>query len=84
MCFRHVPAALADDVERLDRYQLALQRAIEADGTAWVSVTTLRGRRWLRAGVVNYLSTEADVDALIDAIDRLSAGAIASVQNASS
>ncbi|HSL11531.1 MAG TPA: aminotransferase class V-fold PLP-dependent enzyme [Actinomycetota bacterium] len=87
VCFRHVPEALADDVERLDRYQLVLQRAIEVDGAAWVSVTTLRGRRWLRAGVVNYLSTEADVDALIDAVDRLSPDAIAIVgdaQNASS
>jgi aromatic-L-amino-acid decarboxylase len=84
VCFRHVPAELADDAERLDRYQLALQRAIEVDGTAWVSVTTLRGRRWLRAGLVNYLSTEADVDALLGAIDRVSADALASLQNASS
>jgi glutamate/tyrosine decarboxylase-like PLP-dependent enzyme len=76
VCFRHVPATLADDPERLDRYQLALQRAIELDGSAWVSVTTLRGRRWLRAGVVNYLSTEADVDALLETIRRVSPDAV--------
>ena len=70
VCFRHVPPALADDDARLDAHQVALQRAIEVDGAAWVSVTTLRDRRWLRAGVVNYLSTEADVDRLLDAIDR--------------
>ena len=77
VCFRHVPAAIADDPVTLDRYQLALQRAIEVDGSAWVSVTTLRGRRWLRAGVVNYLSTEADVDRLLVAIRRVSPEALA-------
>jgi aromatic-L-amino-acid decarboxylase len=79
VCFRHVPAAVAGDDERLDRYQLALQRAIEVDGAAWVSVTTLGGRRWLRAGVVNYLSSEADVDALLDAIGRVSPATAADV-----
>jgi aromatic-L-amino-acid decarboxylase len=77
VCFRHVPPDVADDPEHADRYQLALQRAIEADGAAWVSVTTLRGRRWLRAGVVNYLSSERDVDALLDAIHRLGPAALA-------
>ena len=77
VCFRHEPPEIEHDTARLDRYQLALQRAIERDGTAWVSVTTLRGRRWLRAGVVNYLSTEADVDALLDAVERLAPAALA-------
>ena len=51
----------------LDAYENALQRALEVDGTGWVSVTTLRGRTYLRAGIVNYLSTRAEVDALIAA-----------------
>jgi hypothetical protein len=37
-----------------------------------VSVTTLRGRTFLRAGIVNYLSTERDVDRMLDALRRLS------------
>ena len=49
-----------------------LQRALEVSGDAWVSVTTLRGRTFLRAGIVNYLSTEADVDRMLDALRRLS------------
>ena len=79
VCFRHVPREVEEDPERTDRYQLALQRAIEVDGSAWVSVTTLRDRRWLRAGVVNYLSAERDVDSLLDAIRRLSPEVLASV-----
>ncbi len=64
VCFRHLPAGSdrwAPD--RADRHQDALQRALEVDGTAWVSTTTLRGRTYLRAGVVNYLATRAEVDA---------------------
>jgi hypothetical protein len=49
-----------------------LQRALEMSGEAWVSVTTLRGDTFLRAGIVNYLSTERDVDRMLDALRRLS------------
>jgi glutamate/tyrosine decarboxylase-like PLP-dependent enzyme len=68
VCFRHVP----DDVEDLDAYQDRLQRALEVDGTGWVSTTRLRGKTYLRAGIVNYLSTTDDVDAVLDALIRLS------------
>ncbi|HEX6130737.1 MAG TPA: pyridoxal-dependent decarboxylase [Actinomycetota bacterium] len=80
VCFRHLPrghAALPPD--RLDAYEMALQRALEVDGSAWVSVTTLRGRTYLRAGVVNYLSTEEDVDAMLAALRRLSEGVLEDV-----
>ena len=63
-------------LEVADDYENALQRALEVDGTAWVSVTTLRGRTYLRAGIVNYLSTRAEVDALIAALRRLSEGVL--------
>jgi glutamate/tyrosine decarboxylase-like PLP-dependent enzyme len=70
VCFRHVPDGLAPDV--LDAYQDRLQRALEVDGTGWVSTTRLRGKTYLRAGIVNYLSTPEDVDAVLDALVRLS------------
>ena len=73
VCFRHLPAgAAAWPPERVDAYQNALQRALEVDGTSWVSVTTLRDRTYLRAGIVNYLATRAEVDALVAALRRLS------------
>ena len=37
-----------------------------------MSTTRLRGRTYLRAGVMNYLSEPADVDAVIAALRRLS------------
>ncbi len=77
VCFRHLPTGSDRwPPDALDRYEAALQRALEVSGEAWVSVTTLRGRTYLRAGFVNYLSVEADVDAMIDALRRLSEGVL--------
>ncbi len=77
VCFRHLPAGHEDwPVDVLDDYQARLQRALEVSGDAWVSVTTLRGRTWLRAGVVNYLSTEADVERMLLALRDLSRGVL--------
>jgi aromatic-L-amino-acid decarboxylase len=79
VCFRHVPGGRAGasglDADALDRYQDLLQRALEVSGEGWVSTTRLRGKTYLRAGIVNYLSTEADVDQVLAALRRLSPAA---------
>lgn len=77
VCFRHLPPGM--DPSELDAYQDRLQRALEVSGEGWVSTTKLRGRTYLRAGVVNYLSTEADVDRILDALRRLSKDAASGV-----
>ena len=77
VCFRHLPRGHAEmPPERIDAYQWALQRALEVSGEAWVSTTTLRSRTYLRAGIVNYLSTEADIDRMLEALRRLSEGVL--------
>ena len=69
VCFRHMPAALAGAAgTAVDTYQKGLQRALELSGAGWVSTTTLRGRTFLRAGIVNYLSTEEDADRVVDTL----------------
>jgi glutamate/tyrosine decarboxylase-like PLP-dependent enzyme len=77
VCFRHLPggraAASALPDEEIDRHQDILQSGLEASGEGWVSTTKLRGRTYLRAGVVNYLSTEADVDRLLNALLQVAA-----------
>ncbi len=73
VCLRHLPGGI--DGPELDAYQDRLQRALEVDGTGWVSTTRLRGRTYLRAGIVNYLSTPDDVDRVLDALVRLSPSA---------
>ncbi len=67
VCVRHVPDRSMTP-EGLDEHQRNLQRALEVSGEGWLSTTTLRGRTWLRAGVVNYLSTEADADLVVAAL----------------
>ncbi len=77
VCFRFVPPALKglpDEV--VDAFQTRLQRALEVSGDAWVSTTLLRGRTYLRAGVMNYLSGEADVERLLSSLRRLSEGVL--------
>ena len=73
VCFRHLAGDLGG--AELDTYQDRLQLALEASGEAWVSTTKIRGATYLRAGIVNYLSTEEDVDRMLEALRRLSAEA---------
>jgi aromatic-L-amino-acid decarboxylase len=73
VCFRHVPAGLRGDGAGLDAHQDRLQAALEVSGDGWLTTTTLRGATWLRAGIVNYLSTESDIDRLLDTLRDLAA-----------
>ncbi|HTC86404.1 MAG TPA: pyridoxal-dependent decarboxylase, partial [Candidatus Acidoferrum sp.] len=83
VCFRHLPGGRASaakagaaDLWALDEHQDVLQRALEATGDGWLSTTTLRGRTYLRAGIVNYLTTEADIDRILATLRGLAADAI--------
>jgi glutamate/tyrosine decarboxylase-like PLP-dependent enzyme len=75
VCFRHLPggrdAAVALPPAELDDRQDRLQRALEISGEGWLTTTRLRGSTWLRAGIVNYLSTEADIDRLLETLRTL-------------
>ena len=77
VCFRHLPggreAASAMPPAALDAHQDRLQAALEASGDGWLTTTRLRGTTWLRAGIVNYLSTDADIDRLLATLRRLAA-----------
>jgi hypothetical protein len=70
VCFRHLPGGLEGPA--LDAYQDRLQLALEASGEAWVSTTKIRGATYLRAGIVNYLSSEPDVDRMLEVLRGLS------------
>ncbi len=71
VCFRHLVPGLGRDA--LDAHQDALQAALERSGDGWLTTTRLRGATWLRAGIVNYLSTEDDVDHLLETLRSLAA-----------
>jgi Glutamate decarboxylase and related PLP-dependent proteins len=75
VCFRHLPGGSASAhrlaPEALDAHQDRLQRALERSGDGWVSTTRLRGQTYLRAGILNTQSVEADVEALLEHIRAL-------------
>jgi aromatic-L-amino-acid decarboxylase len=75
VCLRHLPFGSETGGRmtpaEVDAHQDRLALALEADGDGWLSTTTLRGRTWLRAGNVNYLATESDVDRLLATLRRL-------------
>jgi aromatic-L-amino-acid/L-tryptophan decarboxylase len=75
VCFRHLPggrrAALALPAAELDAHQDRLQAALEVSGDGWLTTTRLRRATWLRAGIVNYLATEDDIDRLLATLRRL-------------
>jgi aromatic-L-amino-acid decarboxylase len=80
VCFRHLPGG-ADAARHLrpralDGHQDRLQAGLERSGDGWLSTTRLRGETWLRAGIVNYLSTEADIDRLLDRLRTLADEAV--------
>ncbi|MEX2184104.1 MAG: pyridoxal-dependent decarboxylase [Chloroflexota bacterium] len=71
VCFRHLGTGLGG--VDLDAHQDRLQAALEASGDGWLTTTRLRGSTWLRAGIVNYLATEDDIDHLLAALRRFAA-----------
>jgi len=72
VCMRLTPPGM--DPERTDELQRRLQRALEVSGVGWLSTTMLLGRTWLRAGVINYLSTDADADRILEILVGASEG----------
>lgn len=77
VCFRHLPggreAATRLARGELDAHQDRLQAELEASGEGWLSTTQLHGATWLRAGIVNTHTTDADIDGLLETLRRLAA-----------
>jgi aromatic-L-amino-acid/L-tryptophan decarboxylase len=75
--FRYVPAALrgrvgSSEVDRyLDTLNEALLDRIQSSGEVFVSNAVVHGRYLLRACIVNFNTTEADIDAIPDIVARL-------------
>ena len=64
VCFRFRPAGL--DERDLDELNRRLGDALIEDGRVYVGTTTYDGRVALRPAIVNWRTTERDVDALVD------------------
>jgi glutamate/tyrosine decarboxylase-like PLP-dependent enzyme len=67
VCFRYVGAGRADG-QTVDAVNRALLERLQLGGAAFITSTELHGRFVLRACIVNYRTTRADVDRMLDAI----------------
>jgi glutamate/tyrosine decarboxylase-like PLP-dependent enzyme len=70
VCFRYVPRSLRGDEERLDELNRRLVRRIQLGGDAFLGGTLVRGRYAVRACIVNHLTTDEDVEAVLDLVRR--------------
>jgi glutamate/tyrosine decarboxylase-like PLP-dependent enzyme len=68
VCFRFAPPDRTEDAARLDALNKRLVERIQAEGRTFLTGTVLRGRFAMRACVLHYGTTDADVDALIDIV----------------
>ncbi len=66
VCFRYVPAGPRLPEADLDRINQELLLRLQAEGRVFVSNVKVRGRFALRACIINYRTTEADLALLIE------------------
>ena len=65
-CFRYAPENLQEaEVDRLNR---RIAETVQAEGQAFLTTTELNGRTVLRACIVNFRTTETDLDCLLNVI----------------
>lgn len=68
MCFRYRPGGLTDD--ELNRLNEQIQRELMLSGKGFVSITTLRGKRWLRSVFLNPSTAAKDMRVVMEVIER--------------
>ena len=76
--FRYVPGDLPDGVDRedyLQRLNQELLSRVERSGEAFLSNAMVNGRFALRACIVNFRTSRADIEALLPLLSRLGADA---------
>ena len=71
VCFRYNPGGLSD--EQLNALNEELLIRLHESGIAAPSYTTLHGRYCLRAAIVNYRTTSADLPVLVGAVREIGA-----------
>ncbi|WNG51083.1 aminotransferase class V-fold PLP-dependent enzyme [Archangium minus] len=68
VCFRHTPKGLP--ASELDALQVRLRESLVTSGDFYLVQTTLGGRVWLRTTLINPLTTDEDLEALLEALRR--------------
>jgi len=67
VCFRHRPAVALTD-EALNMHQAALRKQLVESGAFHLTQVKLDNRLWLRTTIMNPLTAESNLDALLEKI----------------
>jgi glutamate/tyrosine decarboxylase-like PLP-dependent enzyme len=68
VCFRYAPPGLNGDDRALDALNKRVMEEVQASGATFLTQTTLRDRFALRACILHYATTEADLAALVECV----------------
>ncbi len=68
VCFRHIPAGWTGAATALDALQAKVRKKLIEAGAFYLVQTQLRGRVYLRVTLINPLTTEQDLYALLGAV----------------
>ena len=71
VCFRYAPPGIATDgaaADGLNELNKRLLQAIQLSGRAFLSGTVIDNKFWLRACIVNYRTSAADIDDLLELV----------------
>jgi glutamate/tyrosine decarboxylase-like PLP-dependent enzyme len=66
--FRYAPPTLRDEPTLLNRLNRQLAREIQRRGRVFLTSTRLRGQELLRACLVHYATTAADIQVMVDEV----------------
>jgi len=76
VAFRYAPPALRSDDARLDVLNKRLMEQLQTDGEVFLTNTSVGGRFALRACVLHYATTSADVATLVDVVRQTGAALV--------
>ena len=68
VCFRYVGNEI--NADEIDALNTRIRRQLLEDGRFYIVQTTLRGQIWLRVSLMNPLTTDAHLNALLDCLNR--------------
>ena len=68
VCFRYAPPGLRSNPTALNEINQAVVERLQLNERVFLSSTVIDDSFWLRACIVNYRTTDADVDALADVV----------------
>jgi glutamate/tyrosine decarboxylase-like PLP-dependent enzyme len=77
VCFRYAPENLRANKTAINEINQRLLERLQLNERAFLSSTVIDDTVWLRACIVNYRTTDADVDALTDVVMRHGAAVVA-------